>query len=167
MTSGMTPPVTCRPWRPGDRAACFALFDSNVPDFFHEDERAEFEAFLDDLPGPYVVLERAGEIVACGGYALRVGDLDGEPSARAGRIADLCWAMVRRDLHGLGLGRALTERRVTLALEDAAVEELALVTSQHTVGFYERLGFTTVSVEPDGFAPGLDRCTMRRRLTGG
>jgi hypothetical protein len=33
---------------------------------------------------------------------------------------------------------------------------------QHTVGFYERLGFRTVRIDPEGYGPGLDRCEMER-----
>jgi len=149
--------VSWRSFDRGDREACLALFDSNVPDFFHEGERPEFEAFLDDLPGPYLVLLRDGAIVACGGYALH---------DRA-TAADLCWGIVRRDLHGRGFGRELTEGRIARAVADPRVTEIALKTSQHTVGFYERLGFVTLSVEIDGYGPGLDRCEMRRAVAAG
>lgn len=71
-----------RPYTPVDRDACLHLFDTNVGDFFVEEERAGFEEFLDGLPGPYFVGEEDGEVVACGGYAV---DEDGE--------ADLCWAV--------------------------------------------------------------------------
>lgn len=36
-----------RPCAVGDRAACLALFDGNVPHVFTEAERAEFAAFVD------------------------------------------------------------------------------------------------------------------------
>lgn len=45
-----------RPYAPEDRAACLALFDSNVPNFFAPHERAEFAAWLLD-PSEYFVLE--------------------------------------------------------------------------------------------------------------
>jgi ribosomal protein S18 acetylase RimI-like enzyme len=151
------PLISWRSFDRADRDACLALFDSNVPDFFLEGERPEFEAFLDDLAGPYVVLLRDGEIVACGGYALR----------DRGRVADLCWGIVRRDLHGRGFGRELTEGRIARAVAEPRVTEIALKTSQHTVGFYERLGFVTLSVEIDGYGPGLDRCEMRRAVAVG
>lgn len=127
-----------------------AVFGSNVPDFFREGERLDFEAFLLDLPGPYLVVERTGTVVGCGGYAVRAGE----------GIADLCWGMIRRELHGVGLGTLLTTRRLGLALRDSAVRSVSLRTSQHTVGFYEKLGFTVASVLLDGFGPGLDRCEM-------
>ncbi|QYU67682.1 hypothetical protein J4558_22715 [Leptolyngbya sp. 15MV] len=33
-------------------------------------------------------------------------------------------------------------------------------TSQHTEGFYQKLGFETIEHIPDGFAPGIDICKM-------
>lgn len=143
--------VAVRDFEGGDRAACMAIFESNVPDFFHATERDEFSGFLDDLPGPYLVLGDGEQIVACGGYA--VGD--------GGAIADLCWGMVRRDLHGRGYGKHLTLLRVGLALEQPGVNAVLLNTSQHTRGFYEGVGFRLVSCAPDGYGPGLDRCDMR------
>jgi len=146
-----------RPYRIGDRDACLRIFDSNVPEYFDLSEREEFATFLDALPGPYHVLEAPGEgVVACGGHALRPG----EP------IADLCWGMVRSDLHGRGLGRALTEARMAAAGRSASVRTIALNTSQRTTGFYERFGFEIIEVVRDGYRPGLDRCEMRMALSG-
>jgi N-acetylglutamate synthase-like GNAT family acetyltransferase len=135
-----------------DLDGCLAVFDSNVPKFFKTDERDEFIGFLQALPGPYYVIEdEKGQIVACGGYGIKPGT----------SIADLCWGMVRQDLHGSGLGRLLTEERMrrALALED--ISDFALSTSQLTTGFYEQMGFRTVDSTPNGIAPGLDRCEMR------
>lgn len=146
-----------RDYSPADREACLALFDSNVPTFFVTAERAEFAAFLDALPGPYIVLEAEdGRIVGCGGIAV---------TPRTG-VADLCWGMVDRRLHGTGLGRRLTVERLKRAKSDPLTRAVALSTSQHTTGFYERLGFTITGVVKDGFAPGLDQCDMRLDLCG-
>ena len=109
-----------------------------------------------ELPGPYLVLTDAGgAIVGCGGYAI---DQD-EP----GR-ADLCWGMVRQEKHRRGYGRTLVHARIDAAKRDPAVRVIALDTSQHTTGFYERFGFRVTKVEPDGYGPGLDRCEMRLEL---
>jgi ribosomal protein S18 acetylase RimI-like enzyme len=146
-----------RNYTPADLDGCLAVFDTNVPEYFTQPERAEFAAFLNDLPGPYLVVEDgAGSVVGCGGYAIEPGTA----------TADLCWAMVRRELHGTGLGRLLTEERLTRIGRDARIRAVALRTSQLTVGFYERRGFVLERVIPDGIAPGLDRCEMRLRLTG-
>jgi GNAT superfamily N-acetyltransferase len=128
-----------------------AVFNTNVPLYFREEERAEYAAFLDALPGPYFVIVGADEgVVGCGGYAIRE-DSD---------LADLCWGMVRQDRQGEGLGRALAEARLERIWRDPRVRAVALSTTQHTVGFYERLGFRTTSVSTDGYGPGLDRVAM-------
>ena len=148
----MTAPVA-RPWRAGDKTSCLALFDSNLPRFFAPDERAEFETFLDALtlrPAPYLVLERGGRIVACGGLEVEPG----------GRQASLTWGMVNRALHGQRLGTALTTARLDLARAMPRLERLVLATSQHVGGFYQGLGFETEKITPGGFGPGLDRWDM-------
>jgi GNAT superfamily N-acetyltransferase len=142
--------VRVRPYTSADRANCLAVFDSNVPSSFTAPERPSFAAFLDELPGPYFVFENDhGDVVACGGYAL----VDGVK-------ADLCWGMVKLDHQGLGLGRVMSEHRLKQIRAHPGVREVRMNTSQHTRAFYERLGFVTVTVTPDGFAPGLDRCDM-------
>lgn len=147
--------VTIRPITEEDRAACLAVFESNVPRYFQPSERSELEAFLDAPAGPYFVMQlESGDVVGCGGYAL----------ADEGRRADLCWGMIRREHHGRGLGRRLTQSRIGRAVSHPGVEEIVLRTSQLTTGFYRSLGFELVAVEPDGFGPGLDRCEMRRRV---
>jgi len=144
-----------RDYRAADRAACLDVFDSNVPTFFRVEERPGFENFLDALPGPYFVLvDAAGAVLGCGGYAVRVGT----------GVADLCWGMVRRDRHREGHGRSLGALRIARIVEQPGVAEIALNTSQHTVGFYELLGFHVTAVESDGYAPGLDRVEMLMRL---
>ena len=41
-----------RDFTQGDRAACLAIFDSNVPEFFVPAERDALASFLTTLPGP-------------------------------------------------------------------------------------------------------------------
>ena len=147
--------VRVREYAPADREACLAVFETNVPEFFVPAEREEFEAYLGDLPGPYLVLEdEAGRILGCGGWAVAPG----------AAVADLCWGMVARDRQGEGLGRRLTEARLARIRSETGIREVTLKTSQRTTGFYERLGFVIEGVVRDGFAPGLDRCAMRLRL---
>ncbi|NNF38715.1 MAG: GNAT family N-acetyltransferase, partial [Gemmatimonadetes bacterium] len=123
---------------PSDLEACLALFDSNVPDYFQLGERSEFRTFLDDLPGPYVVLRDGdGEVVACGGWAVSENG-----------VADLCWGMVRGDLHGRGWGRRLTLARLRGIEATPGVRVVELRTSQHTDGFYRTFGFRTVETRP-------------------
>lgn len=131
------------------------VFDTNVPDFFLAEERQEYASFLEALPGPYFVLvDDSLGVIGCGGYALK-------PSTGT---ADLCWGMVRKELHGRGVGRMLTRLRLNGLAKEPEVREIALNTSQHTEAFYKGLGFRTIEIQADGYGPGLDRCEMRLYL---
>lgn len=145
--------LTIRPFAPADRAACLALFDSNVPDYFLPQERAEFGEWL-EKPfdsgeyGEYFVMEDAGQVVACGGVWQT-------PEGRAG----LSWGMVARSAHRRGYGSALLRFRLE-RLRELGVREVHLDTSQHSAPFFARHGFLEVRRVPDGYGPGLDRVDM-------
>jgi ribosomal protein S18 acetylase RimI-like enzyme len=150
--------VIVEEYAPDDRDGCLEVFRTNLPVFFTPEEAEMYASFLDALPGPYLVVRDPDHrIVACGGYAVQ----------ESGTVADMCWGMVQRDLHGLGIGNVLTRARVERIRNDGSVREISLNTSQHTVGFYEKLGFEVVEVLADGYAPGLDRYDMRLVLAEG
>ena len=131
------------------------VFDSNVPDYFGAQERPIFEAYLSDLPGPFLVIEDGSEIVACGGIARH------EPEHGA---AKLCWGMVLRSRHKTGLGKALLFERLGLLASDSAVQIVVLNTSQFCAGFFARMGFETRRVTCDGYFQGMDKHEMSARL---
>jgi ribosomal protein S18 acetylase RimI-like enzyme len=141
--------VTVRDFSTQDADSCLSVFDSNIPKFFVPAEREEFREFLAALPGPYLVIEAEARIVACGGWA-----------GSGCEEAALCWGMVEGSLHRQGIGRLLTEARLKGIRQSGTISRVLLNTSQHTTAFYERFGFVVVSVVPDGYAPGLDRCEM-------
>lgn len=142
-----------RPYEPGDRDACLALFDSNVPEFFKAWERPGMEAFLDALPGPYLVLWDGAEVVACGGVA---DEGDG--------VGSICWTVVRRDRQGEGLGRRLLEACHTEARKLPHLARLRLDTIPAVAPFFRKLGYRVASVDADGYAPGMDRVNMEMGL---
>lgn len=146
--------VRVRPYVEADREVCLEVFDSNVPGSFRSWERDGFAGFLDDLPGPFLVLEdKAGEVLGCGGVA---AEPDGSGS--------LCWGMVRRDRQGEGLGRLLLEARVERLLALEGVRTVRLETIPETTGFFKRMGFQVVEREPDGYAPGMDRVVLVKEV---
>lgn len=146
--------MTHRPYRAADRPACIRIFGTNVPRFFHEDERQDFARFLDTEARHYLVVLEGDDVLGCGGFSL--GD--------QGRTASLCWGMVRSDRHGQGIGVQLLQARLQ-AVATTPATQVRLATSQHTAGFYQRYGFVVRSVRPDGFAPGLDAVEMRLSLS--
>lgn len=146
-----------RAYREGDRKACLALFDGNVPDYFAAEERQDYVSFLKALPGPYFVMEdERGEAVACGGYAA---------AQQKREIAVLCWGMVRRDLHRHGAGTRLLVERLRRIAAEPSFSVVLIETSQHSRGFFERFGFIAKQVIPNGFAPGIDRVEMELDLS--
>lgn len=146
--------TTSRPYHPNDAIHCLRVFDSNTPRFFGPHERDGFVGFQQEpqRPQDYVVVERDGEIVACGGLA----DLDEE-------TAGFVWGMVDQRLHRQGVGRALALARIEQA-QAMGKRRAMLNTSQHVQAFYAGLGFAVVKVVADGHGPGLDAVEMSRNL---
>lgn len=126
-----------RPYSAQDKAACLAVFDSNVPPFFDPAERAAFEEFLEAMPHPYFVMEHEGLVAGCGGYAI-----ESDPT-----LASLTWGMVRRDLHGNGLGRFLLMFRLREIGGNPQVNRVRLSTAPAVVPFFEKLGFRVVAAD--------------------
>ena len=88
-------------YSPLDHRPCLEILASNVPEFFIPTDPDGYAAFLENLPGPYFVLEELGRIAACGGWAMNQHG-----------VADLTWGMVLREFHRRGLGRELLRFRL-------------------------------------------------------
>ncbi|WP_460576434.1 GNAT family N-acetyltransferase [Hymenobacter coalescens] len=143
-----------RPYAAADETAVIQLFTSNLAPYFVPEEEAELRAFLRGpvlTQGlPYFVGELPDwpGLAAAGGYALN------DP------YAVLTWGMVERRLHGRGVGRAFSAYRVAACRRAHPGVAIEIKTSQHTEGFYAKLGFRTLQVAPDKFAPGLHEVHM-------
>jgi N-acetylglutamate synthase-like GNAT family acetyltransferase len=145
--------MNIRSYEPKDLDAVIAIFRSNLLKYFVEDEERELRDFLSEFGKDYYVIEIIDEIVAAGGIALNPDE-----------TISLCWAMVRNDLIGTGLGKELTLFRIEKGREKWGDLPFSTSTSQHTEGFYRKLGFQTVEHIPDGFGPGIDTCKMRTEI---
>lgn len=134
-----------------DKAACLTVFDSNTPKFFAEHERDDFSQFLDAPGGSYFVVEHEnGVVIGCGGYW---GYADG-------RVA-LTWGMVAQSHHRHGIGRWLLLKRLAQLCSAREFEIVTIETSQHSCGFFEKIGFQINEIRENGFAPGLHLVSMR------
>ncbi|MFN0166664.1 MAG: GNAT family N-acetyltransferase [Bryobacteraceae bacterium] len=142
-----------RPYQPDDREGCLAVFDSNLPEFFHPGERPDFAGFLDRPDGSYFVLDHDGVVVGCGGYAIENADL-----------ASICWLMVRHDLHRNGLGKFLLFAAMRKATAQGDPTRVRLDTTPQVAAFFEKQGFRVQEVTPDGIAPGFDRVEMVKKM---
>jgi len=142
-----------REYQPGDHDACMMILQSNIPDYFHQGDLADFAQFLENIPGTFFVVEDgAAGLIACGGIAL------GQTSAAE---AVLCYGMVTRTQLQQGIGQQLLRKRLEFFLPRAPqVERIVVNTTQKTEGFFRKFGFSVVEREIDGFGPGLDRVSM-------
>jgi N-acetylglutamate synthase-like GNAT family acetyltransferase len=144
--------MNIRTYTVNDRDACLQILEGNTPEFFVPKDCDELANFLDNLPGPYYIVEETGEVIACGGWAM---DDD--------EIAVLTWGMVRHDLHRQGIGRVLLHHRLNAIREDGRANIVRIRTVQLVQGFYEHEGFKVTDVVPNGYGEGLDRVTMTLR----
>jgi predicted GNAT family N-acyltransferase len=139
-----------RPYTPEDLDEVIEIFRSNIPKYFGSDEEPGLRSFLSNHRShAYFVGEIDGRVIGAGGIALNADD-----------TVSLCWGMIRSEVIGKGLGREMTEFRIEKAREKFGALPLVISTSQHTQGFYEKLGFKLTEHTPDGFGPGIDICKM-------
>ena len=146
---------TFRPYTPEDRAACVALFAANTPHWFAPPEQEQYESFLNDGPGHYFLMLEGDKICGAGGIEIESGR----------GVGWLTWGMVDSTRHGQGLGKSLLDYRLQQLRANPDVRRICIDSSQHTAPFYEKYGFTTQRVIPDGYAKGLHRHEMELRLT--
>ena len=139
-----------RPYRQTDREFCLAALDANTPDYFAPQERSDFEAFLNDIPGTYLVVEVAGKVVGCGGYI---------PASDTGD-AYTSWGMVHPDYKGYGLGKGLLEARLEAIRRTGDAKRVRIITSPATETFFLAYGFIVTRREKDGITKGIDLVEM-------
>ncbi|MEL6675732.1 MAG: GNAT family N-acetyltransferase [Bacteroidota bacterium] len=140
-----------RPYEASDRAACLRIFRSNQPTYFTPEELGLFTTWLDEKTDEnYWVIQIEGQVIGCGGIFWD----DRVPGA------GLSWGMVHQDLHGQGWGKIFTIERLKRIQQTYPNQPCHIDTSQHTAAFYEKLGFSTHEIIPEGFGPGLDQYKM-------
>jgi ribosomal protein S18 acetylase RimI-like enzyme len=141
-----------RPFSPSDLDQCLAIFDSNCPKFFAANERDKFLKYLTQERLPYfVVTDGDQHQLACGGFIIDEG------------VGELAWGMVRSDIQHQGIGRYLFIKRLAEITKSGA-KMVIMDTSQHSLGFYESLGFRVVRKQPEGYGPDLDRFDLQLLL---
>ena len=142
---------------PEYKNALLAIFKSNMPLYFAEEELPLFIAFLnkDVFVKNYAVVFQENSIVGCGGIALN------QPTEYTNeKHVIMTWGMVDRKNHKVGFGKKLLEFRIQQAKVLFPGIKIALGTTQHTYGFFEKYGFKTVYFKKDHWSKGLDLYQM-------
>ena len=109
------------------------LFNDKEPRYFDKAERSDFKNYLrNERELCFVVL--VDEIaIACGGINF---------STQKKYTEIISWDIVNPNYHGLGIGKSLLLYRVQLLKQTEGIQKVVVRTSQHTYGFYQKMGFT-------------------------
>jgi ribosomal-protein-alanine N-acetyltransferase len=143
-----------RPYHPADRGKLLELFRLNSPAAFAPSEENDFRHYLDQEREDYFVLDRAGEILACGG----INYPDGPETAR------ISWDMVDPKHQGEGLGQKLLRYRLENIREKQRIKRITVRTSQLAYRFYEKEGFALMEIIPGYWGEGFDLYRMELHL---
>ena len=160
-----------RKYVPSDFEGCMAVFDSNLPLYFDDSERAQFASWLAhcgnnafEYQSPtysnaefdsYEVVEDENEkIVGCGGYYICKDLLE----------ARMAWGMIHSDYHGKGIGTLLFQSREEELSRKYPKHIITLGTSQHTFPFYEKMGMRVLEIIPNGYGENLHQYNMEKLI---
>ncbi|MGB0176151.1 MAG: GNAT family N-acetyltransferase [Owenweeksia sp.] len=146
--------ITVRTYRNEDMGSLLHIMDLNTPKYFDPSERKGFERYLQKETEDYFVVEKDGKTVGCGGLNYEAG----------GTEAVFSWGMIHPALHGKGLGTALCKHRMRHIRSQTGIERVIVRTSQHTQGFYSKLGFQLKKMENDYWGKGLHLYYMVQHL---
>ena len=135
------------------RAACLALFDENCPEYFAENERADYLAFLAGSPTGYRVCLLNERVVG----AFGVIDTGG-----AGRRR-LNWILVSRGAQGRGIGRGLMSEAVRIAKGEGAAH-VDIAASHKSAPFFAKFGARELRRLADGWGHGMHRVDMELQV---
>ena len=138
-----------RPYAVADLSQCMALFEANCPEFFAPNERAEYEAFLCQIPSQYWVCVVAGRVAGAFGLF-----------ARGNGGASVNWILLSSRVQGTGVGSHMMRR----AREEArrqGCRVIDIAASHKSAPFFAHFGARTVSETADGWGPGMHRIDMQ------
>ena len=139
-----------RPYHPYDRKRILEIFRRNVPDFFASAEERTFLNYLDQFADTYYIVENKHRIIGAGGY-----HLTHQPNT-----ARLSWQFIDPEFHHMGFGRELTQYLLQILSANSGIHTVAVWTSQHAYGFYEKFGFGVEKIKKDYWGKDLDLYVM-------
>ena len=89
-----------------------------------------------DIKARHFFIEEDGKILA---YLRAFYDDDSKNIVRIGRVLSIT--------HGVGMGAAVMRKAIEDIRENMKCQKICLDSQKHAIGFYEKLGFKTVSDE--------------------
>lgn len=140
-------------YEPRYKNECIELFSSNLNGYFSPEEVKDYSQFLDanKEPESYYVGLLDEEVVAAGGWDLQ------------SKGYFLRWGIIDNSHHKLGLGTQLLNFRIDKIESLYGNVDIWIKTSDKAHGFFEKFGFETSQIIPDGIFEGIDEYRMVRR----
>jgi ribosomal-protein-alanine N-acetyltransferase len=114
-----------RPYEKRDKNQLLNLLRLNTPQYFAEEEEADFSFYLDKKLEQYFVVEEEGIIIASGGinYFFEAN------------LARISWDMVNPTFQGKGVGKKLTIFRIEEIKKNPAIKIIQVRTTQYVFKF--------------------------------
>lgn len=134
---------------PAYRMACLALFDANCPDFFAQNERADYEAFLDQIVTGYFVCIMDDSVVGAFGMS----------EVEVAERRRLTWIMLAAAAQGSGIGRTMVAE-VMAAARSTGASALDIAASHRSASFFARFGAREIRRIENGWGTGMHRIDM-------
>ncbi|AKD05198.1 GNAT family N-acetyltransferase [Pontibacter korlensis] len=142
-----------RPYSSQDKEELLELLRLNTPQYFAEEEEADFIEYLNKHVESYFVVEVEGKIIGSGGI-----------NYFPDKTARISWDIIHPAYQGKGVGKELLQYRVDYIRRNASVEVIYVRTTQLVYKFYEKAGFTLEKTEKDFWAEGFDLYQMKMVL---
>lgn len=139
-------------YEPKYKQQVLALFDTNCPFYFAEEERNDFDSYLEHQLELYFVVIENETVLGCGGINFE------------NETAIISWDMIHPNEHKKGIGSKLLQHRIDTIKSLDGMTKIVVRTSQHTDGFYEKNGFTLLEVKKNYWAFGFDLYLMEMEL---
>lgn len=150
----MTQTIDFKPYQSEDFSACMALFDDNCPSHFAPNEKADYQAYLEQLPEDYYIAYQGKKPLAAFGFLLN-------HTSKRGQIT---WIMVAKSTQGTGIGRQMMDKSRQLGLA-ADMEIVDIAASHLSAPFFARFGAKALNHIADGWGPGMHRIDMELVLS--
>lgn len=144
-----------RSYKKKDKLKVLEVFQSNCPKYFDPSDEQDLIDFLENYADEnYLVAIKNGELVGCGGHYVK---MDGY---------GIAWTMFKRNAIGakqlLVVADTFYLEIISRINKEGRDLPIYINTTQLMERIFNRYGFKTYEILPDGFGKGLDEYRMRK-----
>ncbi|WP_153913748.1 GNAT family N-acetyltransferase [Shewanella sp. TC10] len=153
------PQFTFKNYQQIDEKACLKLFDDNCPLYFAENERADYQHFLQSQPADYQVCLINNEVVGAFGLLPNSDESDEKPPVSK-RIN---WILICSKAQGLGIGHLFMQSAISQATKEG-IEYINIAASHLSAPFFSKYGAKTILETHDGWGKDMHKVDMKLYL---